>query len=264
MELNGKSLRLRRLFRKGSGRLFAVPMDHTFTDGPLGNAGRVGELAGMLAEQGADCIVLHKGRVRYLATEHMGGLSLIVHLSGSTAFSDDSNAKVLVGSVTDAVRLGADAVSVHVNIGCRTERDQLIDCGAVAEACATWGMPLLVMMYARGANAKHPTAPETLAHLVAIATDLGADLVKTNYSGSPDTMRDVVATSSIPLMVAGGVPRSSDEEVLAFAEEILASGATGLAMGRNVFGSKTPEKLIRSIADLVHQGAPAALAAPRF
>lgn len=255
MVLDGKTVRMRRLFRKGTGRLFAVPMDHSFTTGPFGAAGRVDELAGMLATGGADCVVLHKGRTRYLSPEHLGNLSLVVHLSGSTSMATDSNAKVLVGSVTEAVRLGADAVSVHVNIGSQTEREQLTDFGRVAEACATWGMPLLAMMYARGESVKHPTAAETLAHLAAIATDVGADIVKINYTGSPDTMRDVVATSSIPLVVAGGAHRDSDAEVVEFAEQVLASGATGVAVGRNVFSSKAPGELIRAIADRVHRGA---------
>lgn len=251
--LNGKSVRLQRLFKKGTDRLFAVPVDHTFTDGPFGDANRVNELAAMLAAHGADCIVLHKGRMRCLSAENLSYLSPIVHLSGGTSLSTDSDAKVLVGRVTEAVRMGADAVSVHVNIGCHTEREQLIDFGTVAEACSTWGMPLLAMMYARGETVKHPTAPETIAHLAAIAIDVGADIVKTNYTGSPDTMRDVVAGSSIPLIVAGGVQRDSDAEVVEFADQVLASGAAGLAIGRNVFRSKAPDELIRAIADRVHR-----------
>ena len=252
MYLTGKCLRLQRLFKRGSGRLFAVPMDHTFTNGPFGGANRVNELVGMLAEHGADSIVLHKGRVKFLPVEHLRRLSLIVHLSGSTALGADTNDKVLVGSVTNAVQIGADAVSIHVNIGCRTELEQLAGFGAVADACAAWGIPLLAMMYARGENAKDPTAPETLAHLVAIATDLGADIVKTDYSGSPDTMREVVATSSVPLIVAGGSSRGSDAAVLTFVENVLAGGVSGLAVGRNIFGSKAPAHLIRAIAERVH------------
>jgi predicted phospho-2-dehydro-3-deoxyheptonate aldolase len=252
MYFSGKARRLQRLFHSKSGRLFVVPMDHTLTTGPFGAANRINELVGTLAKCGADSVVLHKGRVRYLPAEQLGRLSLIIHLSGSTSLSEDSNDKVLVGSVINAVQMGADAVSIHVNIGCRTEREQLAGFGTVADACFTWGMPLLAMMYARGESVKYPTAPETLAHLAAIATDLGADIVKTDYSGSPDTMRDVVTTSSVPLIVAGGSRRGSDADVLTFAEQVMQGGASGLAVGRNIFGSKVPEQLIRGIAERVH------------
>ena len=45
----------------------------------------------------------------------------MVHLSASTAHAPDPDAKYLVTGVEEAMRLGADAVSVHVNIGSHTK-----------------------------------------------------------------------------------------------------------------------------------------------
>jgi DhnA family fructose-bisphosphate aldolase class Ia len=59
---------------------------------------------------GANAIVLHKGIVRAGHRRSGKDIGLIIHLSASTTLSPDPNAKVLVCTVEEAVRLGADAV----------------------------------------------------------------------------------------------------------------------------------------------------------
>ncbi|MOA30367.1 2-amino-4,5-dihydroxy-6-one-heptanoic acid-7-phosphate synthase [compost metagenome] len=70
-----------------------------------------------------------------------------MHLSASISFSPCRMEKVLVGTVEEAVQLGADGVSIHVNIGCDEDRSMLQDAGKVSRACMEWGMPLLMMVY---------------------------------------------------------------------------------------------------------------------
>ena len=62
----GRSLRLGRLLKDPNKPLFVVPLDHTVTDGPFTDARRYDALLGTLAENGADAIVVHKGRLRLL------------------------------------------------------------------------------------------------------------------------------------------------------------------------------------------------------
>lgn len=254
----GKQLRMRRLFRHGGSRLFTVPLDHSLTDGPITTRDGLNRLVESLSDGGVDCIVTHKGRARLLAPGVLRRTGLIVHLSGSTAHATDPNAKVLVGSVEEAVGLGADAVSVHINIGSPTEAAQLADLGKVAAACDRWGMPLLAMMYARGANIADPSGPQTLAHLASIAADLGADIVKMVYSGSIGTMREVVESSPLPVLVAGGSGRASVEKISEFVDEVVASEAAGLAMGRSVFHAAEPGKIAAAVAERLHVDATAA------
>lgn len=245
-----KQVRMSRLWREPGRRLFVVPMDHSISDGPIGPSGKVDEVVGLLGAHGADAVVLHKGRVRTVSPWRFVDLRLIIHVSAGTSMSMDSHAKVLVSSVEEAVRIGADAVSVHVNIGSRTESSQLRDAGTVAEACDRWGMPLLAMMYARGDHIARDNDAATIAHLAAIATDIGADIVKTVYPGDTDSMREVIDTCSIPLIVAGGPVHDDPQAVERFAQEALAGGAHGLAIGRNVFRSKCPNDLIQSIVQV--------------
>ncbi len=93
---------------------------------------------------GANAIVIHKGLVTSGHRRRGKDVGLIIHLSGSTALSPYPNAKTLVCTVEEALQLGADAVSIHVNIGDGTEREMLADLGAVARrrpgngACRCW------------------------------------------------------------------------------------------------------------------------------
>lgn len=247
-----RGLRLRRLFRHGDGRLVVVPLDHSVTDGPL-RGGHLDTLLGELAGTGIDAVVLHKGSLRHVDHGWFGDMSLIVHMSVSTRHAPDPDAKYLVANVEEALRMGADAVSVHVNLGSTQEARQIADMAAVAGECERWNVPLLAMVYARGPQITDPCAPELLAHAATLAADLGADVVKLNYAGSPELMEGVVRSCPIPVIVAGG-PRAADPEtVLSYVSDALRGGAAGVAMGRNIFQADQPGWMASTVARLVHE-----------
>ncbi|MDL9936513.1 2-amino-3,7-dideoxy-D-threo-hept-6-ulosonate synthase [Gordonia sp. ABSL1-1] len=250
--LSGKELRLGRLFSSPSGRALIVPIDHSVTLGPLGRHDHADRTAATLATAGADAIVVHKGRARTIAAHRFGRLGLVVHLSAGTSMALDDTSKVLVSSVEEALCLGADAVSVHVNVGSPSEPQQLADLGATAHACDRLGMPLLAMMYARGPAIAESRSVRTLAHLAAIATDLGADVVKVDYSGDPAAMAEVVGSCPLPVLAAGGPTAPDDDAAIAFGIEVSRSGVAGLSFGRQIFGAHEPERVARALADHLH------------
>ncbi|MFX4294653.1 class I fructose-bisphosphate aldolase [Streptomyces bohaiensis] len=248
-----RAVRLGRLFRHDPRRLMIVPLDHSLSDGPVIPRGSsVDRLAGQLAAGGADAIVVHKGSLRHIAAARLATMSLILHLNASTAHAPDPDAKYLVTGVEDALRMGADAVSVHVNMGSRDERRQIADLGAVADACDRWNLPLMAMVYPRGPEIADPRDPELVAHAVTLAADLGADLVKAPYVGSTAAMRELTAACPVPLVCAGGPRRGTDDEAVEFAREVLRGGAAGVAMGRNIFQSSDPGAMAARVARVVH------------
>lgn len=250
MPLTGKALRLARLSRAGDGRYLFIPLDHSVSDGPIVSAAGFPGLVADIAAGGADAVVVHKGRARTIPPGLLAETGLVVHLSASTKAGPDVDAKVLVGDVDECVRLGADAVSVHVNIGSDTEAEQLGDLGTVAGACERWGMPLIAMVYPRGPRVTDPTRPELLAHAVSVAADLGADIVKTVLAAPAERMAEVVEISPLPVVVAGGGGAEEDLEV--FATAALSAGCAGLAVGRRVFTSASPQRAVQGLAALVH------------
>lgn len=230
-----------------------VPLDHSLTVGPIPGGGRgLNALVGQLAVNGADAVVLHKGNVRFVDPTWFKQLSLVLHLSASTVHAPDPDGKVLVGTVEEALRLGADAVSVHVNVGSREEARQIADLAAVAEACDRWNMPVLAMMYPRGPHVDDPTDPALVAHAVTLAVELGVDLVKTYYVGSVSKMLEITADSPIPILAAGGPKAGDHEALMEFVNAVLLGGAAGLAIGRNIFEDSDPGALTRQLAERVH------------
>jgi DhnA family fructose-bisphosphate aldolase class Ia len=80
-----------------------------------------------------------------------------------------------------------------------------------------------------------------------MAAELGADLIKTEYSGDPDSMRTVVRSCPVPILVLGGSRSGSDEDVLRVARDIAKTGAAGVFFGRNVFQAENMLRLIQQI-----------------
>ncbi|GHH24953.1 2-amino-3,7-dideoxy-D-threo-hept-6-ulosonate synthase [Streptomyces rubradiris] len=247
----GKSLRLSRLVNPVSGRTFVVPLDHSVADGPVASAAAFRDIAFAVARNGGDALLVHKGRIRFLPSEVLRGTALVVHLNGITRHAPDADAKVRLAEVEEALELGADAVSIHINMGSGTEGKQLGDLARAAEGCSRWGLPLIAMVYPRGPRITDPTDPELVAHAANLAADLGADIAKVPYTGSPATMAEVVRSCPIGIITAGGAP-VGDRQLARTVGEVVASGALGVAMGRNVWASPDVAATVRRIADALH------------
>jgi predicted phospho-2-dehydro-3-deoxyheptonate aldolase len=249
----GKSIRLERIMNRSTKTTVIVPMDHGVTVGPITGLIDLAATIDKVAEGGANAVVVHGGMVGQGHRTYGRDIGLIVHLSGSTSLSPDPNRKVLVCSVERAVRLGADAVSIHVNIGAETEPDMLEGFGKVAEAAHYWGMPLLAMVYPRGPKVSNEKAVENVKIGARLGAELGADLIKVPYTGDPESFREVTEGCPKPVVIAGG-SKLSDEETLKMVEGAVKAGAAGLSMGRNAFQHEHPEKLVAAACAIVHGG----------
>ncbi len=251
----GKVVRLGRIMNRESGRTVIVPLDHGITLGPIEGLCEIGRAVEMAAAGGANAVIEHKGAAAFSHRSGGPDIGLIIHLSASTAMCPDPNDKVLVCSVEEAIRLGADAVSVQVNLGSHTEREMLGVLGEVAADCATWGMPLLAMMYARGEKIANPFDVKHVKHAARVGAELGADIVKCVYTGSVESFREVVEGCPVPIVIAGGDKIETDAEVLGMVAGSLEAGGKGVSIGRNVFQHRRPDRMVAAMCKLVHEGA---------
>ncbi|GBC88682.1 2-amino-4, 5-dihydroxy-6-oxo-7-(phosphonooxy)heptanoate synthase [bacterium HR13] len=249
----GKAVRLERIIDRNTGNTIIVPMDHGVSSGPIEGIVDIRSAVNDVAEGGANAVVLHKGMVKAGHRGRGKDIGLIVHLSASTDLSPTKNDKVLVCTVEEAIKLGADGVSVHVNIGADMEREMLRDLGYVSRVCEEWGMPLLAMVYGRGKDINQYD-PKVIAHCARIGAELGADIVKVPYSGDPESFRKVVEGSPVPVVIAGGPKMKTDREVLEMVKGAMQAGARGLSVGRNIFQAKDRVKMVRALAHIVHKG----------
>lgn len=245
----GKMKRLQRILGE-DGKTMIVPMDHGVTDGPiLGLRDMKTTLKNVIAGK-ADAIIVHKGIAQKFDTGRVG---LIIHLTGSTKLSPDPNLKVQVCSVKEALRLGADGVSVHINVGSSQEHNMLKEMGRIEEDCERLGVPLLAMMYPRGKDVKNEHSPELVAHAARLGAEIGADIVKTNYTGTLETFKEVIEGCPVPVIIAGGPKVKTIEDVLQMVFDSLQAGGAGVSIGRNVFQHKDPTAMVKALLAIVHK-----------
>ncbi|MBF0397106.1 MAG: class I fructose-bisphosphate aldolase family protein [Desulfobacterales bacterium] len=247
----GKAVRLERIMNRNTGKTVIVPMDHGVTVGPINGLINLSNAVDMVAEGGANAVIGHIGLPRF-GHRHSGkDIGLILHLSASTRYSPTPNKKVLVNTVENALRMGADGVSIHINIGDEYESEMLRDFGKVAVDCMYWGMPLIAMMYPRGQHIKDEKDLEAVKLAARVGAELGADFVKTNYTGDPESFREVVEGCPAPILIAGG-SKLSTEEMFKNIENAMKAGAKGLSIGRNVFQHENPTSFVKAACAIVH------------
>jgi class I fructose-bisphosphate aldolase len=255
MELGTKK-RLTHIFDPASGRTVLVPMDHGMAMPAPKGIWDIRKAVDDMHEGGASAVIMHKGLIRASGLENANtDMGLVMHLTASTEFSPASSTKVLTGTVEEAIRLGADAVSLQVNLGDANERIMLENAGKIADHCNRWGMPLLMMLYGRGGLIRDNVAVEVVAQCARVGAELGADIVMVSYTGSPGTFERVTAGCCCPVVIAGGERMDSTRRLLEMAWGSLQAGSAGVSIGRNVFDHPRRVALMKALHAMVHHGA---------
>ena len=255
-----------RLARIGTdGKFLIVPMDHGITMGAVRGLKDIESTIDAVTSGGADSVLTQKG-VAPRVHPNNNDAGYIVHLNGSTEIGPDENDKRPTATVEEAIRAGADAVSFHINVGSEHEPDQITQLGEVTRRAGEFGVPVLAMTYARGHDVRDRSDPEgfaaDLAHAVRLGEELGADLVKTAYSGDPETFERVVEATRLPVVIAGG-SKGTDEQTLSMVRGAIDAGAAGVSMGRSIFQHEDPEAITSGVAAVIHDDAGASDAAER-
>ncbi|MFX0057257.1 MAG: 2-amino-3,7-dideoxy-D-threo-hept-6-ulosonate synthase [Candidatus Hodarchaeota archaeon] len=249
----GKKIRLERIINRETKKSIIVPMDHGLSIGPIkGLEKDLGEMVNKIALGGANAVLGHVGIPIYAHRGYGPDIGLILHLSGSTSISPESNYKVLVNTVLEALKFGADGVSLHINIGTKADPEMLEILGRVSRECREFGMPLLAMMYPRGENIEDEHNVDVVKVTARVAAELGVDIVKTNWTGDPDSFKEVVEGCMAPVIIAGG-EKAGIREVLEITKESIDVGGAGVAYGRNVFQAENPTKVVRALYYIVHE-----------
>ena len=249
--LLGKNIRIERIMDRSTGRAVIVPLDHGISMGPIEGLVDMRSTVDKVSQGGATAVVLHKGILPFSHRSFGRDIGLIMHLSASTGLSPQPNHKVIVTTVEEAIKWGADAVSIHVNLGDDHEYAMLRDFGEIACKCNEWGMPLLVMIYPRGKDIPDAYNVDMLKKCARTATELGADIIKTNYTGDIDSFKEVVRGAQAPVIIAGGPKVDSDEKLLQMVKDSMDAGGKGVSIGRNVFQHRNVTGITKAISGIV-------------
>ncbi len=246
----GKDIRIERIMDRNTSRSVIVPMDHGFSMGQIDGLLDMTQVISDVSNGGANAIVLHKGLIKRGHRRHGRDIGLIIHLSGSTSLNPDPNDKVQVCTVEEAIALGADAVSIHINLGAPNE-SKMLEIGAkVTRDCTRWGIPLLTMIYPRGKGID-PFSPQAVGHAVRVAEELGSDMIKTNYPGDPESFKKIVKACSVPVFIAGG-EKTGDLDSLKIIRDAVSVGGAGVCVGRNAFQRKDTQAFVQALCRVVH------------
>ena len=253
MTESGKTRRLRRIFRDDA-RTVIIPMDHSVSMGHVQGLEDMSRIVNDVSQGEADAVLVHAGVAKTVDTKRLG---LILHLSGATQLSSDPHWKTQVSTVKEALRLGADAVSVQINLGSEREQEMLDRFSRIIEECDDYGLPTLAMAYPRGPTIKNETDYDAVAHAARVGFEVGADIIQTNYTGDVESFHNVVDMVKVPVVVVGGPRVAGDKNVLQLIADSVSAGAAGVSIGRNVFQHSDPTRMTMALVDIVHNGASA-------
>jgi class I fructose-bisphosphate aldolase len=242
----GKKIRLNRVLGGSEHRALVVAFDHALVLGPIpGTEDPLGKIR-QFSQAKVDALLLNLGLMRQFANSTIVGSipALIARLDWTTVWSaigqNGSGAlhSSLLARPEEALRHGADAVLTYLVVATgdpEFEMKEITRNAEVARECERVGIPLIVESLARGRDVQNPGDPKWLNLHTRMAAELGADVVKTDYSGDTASMRSVVEQCPIPILVLGGSRHASDKQALDVVREVATAGAAGVFFGRNVF-----------------------------
>ncbi len=199
----GKKIRLSRVLGGAKHRALVVAFDHALVLGPIaGTEDPLGQI-GRFAEASVDAILLNLGLIRQFANSSFASPlpALIARIDWTTVWSTIANngngelLSVLLARPEDALRHGADAVLTYMVVGTGDadfESKEIARTADVARECERIGIPLIVETLARGKNVQNHSDPKWLNLHTRMATELGADAIKTDYTGDQASMKSVV------------------------------------------------------------------------
>jgi DhnA family fructose-bisphosphate aldolase class Ia len=249
----GKQIRMNLLFNKTTGNSLCIAADHGGIAGPMEGINDPAQLVGQCVAGGADCILTTRGFARAAGDAWDRSTSLLLRLTGGFTVLGGTFEEELITTPQAAVEFGAAGAAVTVKFGHEREGEFTRNASMVADECARLGLPLMVEAMAKGKDLRS-TDPKGVKLAARAAMELGADIIKTYYTGDPDSFREVVEGCPIPILILGGPKTDSDEQVVSDVYYAMQAGARGIAMGRNIWQRKNPQPMIEAMAGLIHEG----------
>ncbi len=251
--MNGVSRRLARLFDPESRNSLILALDHGANEGMIPGLGGIPDILRAMPKHRVQGVILNKGLARHYSDIVPVDANLIIQLNAGTRHGSPTYNKSIVCSVQEALRLGADAVSVHVNIGNELEDRMLAEMGEVTDEAQQNGLPVLATVFARGASVVNEHDPSLVAHCIRIGAELGPDIVAVPYPHNGGTFADAVKASPIPVLVTGGPFGQDMGGTLSNISRGLESGCRGCCIGRNIFQTENPAESMAEFAKITHK-----------
>ena len=238
------------------GKALIVAMDHAAVFGNIGGLEKPGEVIRQVRAGGADAILTTYGVCKQF-TEDIGGMGIILRVDGGTSLLAEKRGPLqLVYDVYDALRIGADAVGCMGMPGSQFETMTLPYLAELVGQCAEWNVPVMAEMLPAGfENPAEWWTPENIGHACRIGAELGVDFIKTTYTGDVESFHAICEQVYVPIVVLGGSKSKDPRDLLNGIHGAMQAGASGVALGRNIYRHPEPEKLTAAITAIIHEDA---------
>jgi len=246
----GKKLRLGNIFRK-DGNTVIVAMSHGLA-GPIRGIQQPLPTIQKAIAGGPDAYMTNLATITRYAQE-MSVLPAVIwnpgpfcqHLDPHTAFR----------CVEEATRLGVDGLEFPFGAAPDQREEYIKLFGPLGVACERYGMPLLAEPVPITPDGKPILDADVIKVFARLCAELGSDVVKVMYSGSPDSFSKVVDTCPAPVVIAGGPRTDNPHDVLEMVRGAMDAGASGVAMGRNIWQHENPTGMVGAVVRIVHEQA---------
>ncbi len=230
-----------------------LAFDHCVEHGPFYqtnlNPVRIANLANEAKISG---IILHIGSAKYVLSKIKLKVPLILKVTGKTSMVRPKNqVQALVTSEAEIKKIKPSGLAATVYVGSDFEHLMMQNFARVKEIALRMKIPLIGFFYPRK-NGKKVYDEKSVAYAARVGCELGADVVKTYYTGNKESFRKVIEKTFCPVGIAGG-PEIEEEKFLGMIRDAIEAGAKGVAVGRNVWlkdDSKAIE-LLEKIKEIV-------------
>ena len=238
-----------------NGRTFILAIDHGSNFNVLPALKNPGKVIRECASSGADAFLVSPGLLDKFSADFLGK-GIILRIDGGVSMlSQEPRPLQTVVEPEEAIFSGADALVTMSFPGSKFESESL---GALArniQKAHRLGLPVVVEALPRGfEGGDDARTPENIIFACRQAAELGADIVKTAYTGNKESMRELCESVFAPIVILGGARKIPERELFGEIRDALEAGAAGIAMGRNIWGHKNPALYTSIIAKLIHEG----------
>ncbi len=200
---------------------------------------------------GFNGLALQKG----LAERYYDGkVPLILKVNGKSSLPNGEPVARQNCSVEYAISLGAKAIGYTIYLGSGYESEMFAEFGRVQEQARERGIAVITWVYPRGASVQSDTTKEIVAYAARTALELGADAAKVKYTGDPQSFSWAIrAAGKVKVFMSGGPKAATDDAFLAQVRGAIDAGATGIAVGRNVWQHPEPLKMAEKLRQVVFE-----------
>lgn len=210
-----------------------------------------------MAEAGLDNVLVTYGQARNF-TNYFTNVGLTLRVDVTAGVYDPAVPDTMPAfDVTDALKLGADGVVIMNFPGASNERASNEFAARLVRQSTEWNVPFMCEALPFGYPVTSPESadPAKIATAARFSEELGADIIKTRFSGT-DEDRHIVENCTVPVLALGG-PKSDHETYFGFVQHVISCGAAGVAVGRNITQDPKPFAMVSALTALVHEDATA-------